>query len=247
VSKTKIAWAEETWSPVTGCSKISPGCSSCYAERLSTRWGRTTKPWTPENAAENVVLHPERLSQPTHWALPRRIFVCPTADLFHDLVPGEYINQVWMEMFNNPRHEYLLLTKRPERLKSWTETAASAKGWPIEDIWPRWFWLGTSIENDRFAYRADILRATPAKTRWISAEPLLGPLPSLDFDGIDWCVIGGESGPKARPMDPEWVRDLVERADEASTAVFVKQDSGLRPGQQGNLPDDLFGRREYPR
>jgi protein gp37 len=169
------------------------------------------------------------------------------ADLFHELVPGEFLNQVWMSLYNTPRHSYQLLTKRPERLLQWTQRKAAASGWPVDEIWPRWAWLGTSIENDHFSYRADILRDTPAATRWISAEPLLGPLPSLDLTNIDWLVIGGESGPKARPMDPGWVDDLVERADREATAVFVKQASGLRPGQQGNLPDELWRRKEYPR
>ncbi len=260
MGKTNIAWATDTWNPVTGCSKVSPGCAHCYAEALSLRFGYSKLPWLPENAAENVVLHPERLDEPAHWRKPRRVFVCSMADLFHEQVPWEFIDRVFDVFDRCPQHTFQVLTKRPERMK------ALARPMPAN------VWLGTSIENARFVERADDLRETPQATRFISAEPLLGPLvrecdhcaghgdvlpfhtecprchgtglTGLDLTGIDWLIIGGESGPYARPMDPQWVRDLIVKARAAGTAVFVKQMGGLRPG--GALPAEL-NVREYPR
>ena len=284
MSPTKIAWATETWNPVTGCSKVSPGCANCYAERLSTRFGRTTKPWTPEHAAENVVLHPERLSIPLHWQKPRRIFVCSTADLFHRQVPSWYIQSVWRIMARCPQHTFLVLTKRSDRMLAWVSANNEVTVPTLPNVW-----LGVSIENGRFLDRAFHLRQTPAAIRFVSAEPLLGPLAErcancedgstpghandascladwhnncpvqercsdchgtgwtgLDLTDIDWLIIGGESGPHARPMDPQWALDLVEAARVVGTKVFVKQGSGPRPGTQGDLPDWAFALREYP-
>jgi len=300
---TGIEWTNATWNPVTGCSKVSPGCAHCYAERLvltrlAGRPGYPGLPWTPENAERNVVLHPDRLDLPLNWRKPRRVFVNSMSDLFHERVPDGFVDEVFAAMMLSPQHVFQVLTKRPERMAKWTTTqwggvvkpwedrGDAVRGaafelsfrhavalpepwdWPLPNVW-----LGTSIENDRFVGRADALRDTPAAVRFISAEPLLGPLPSLDLTGIDWLIIGGESGPGARPMDPVWVRELVERAlsqcdgcvagwdlfvfdgavghDEETpctrrTAVFVKQSSGSKPGRQGNLPGDLWARKEYP-
>lgn len=231
--KSAIAWTDSTWNPVTGCSKVSPGCAHCYAETLCRRFGRSF----------DVTLHPDRLDLPLRWRKPRRVFVNSMSDLFHPDVPDAFIAHVWHVMANAYRHTFQILTKRPERMPEWYRwyTFGSQTGLVLRNVW-----LGTSIENDRFVTRADALRETPAAVRFISAEPLLGPLPSLDLAGIDWLIVGGESGPGWRPMDPEWVRDLVERADAAGCAVFVKQDSGARSGRQGRLPDDLWARKEYP-
>jgi protein gp37 len=253
--RTGIAWTDATWNPVTGCTKVSPGCAHCYAETLSKRFGRSFE----------VTLHPERLDEPLHWRKPRRVFVCSMADLFHEQVPDEFILGAMGIMAGAPRHTFQVLTKRPERVAP----IARRMGpwWPLPNVW-----LGTSIENDRWVGRADILRQTPAAVRFISAEPLLGPLvhrcgncadacvrdgqpctcrvchgtgwTGIDLTGIDWLIIGGESGPKARPLDPQWVRDLITLAHMNGTAVFVKQMGGLRPG--GLLPDE-FNIREYPR
>ena len=299
---TGIEWTNATWNPVTGCSKVSPGCAHCYAEtlaltRLAGKPGYPGLPWTPENAERNVVLHPDRLDLPLSWRKPRRVFVNSMSDLFHERVPDAYIGRVFGVMSTAPRHTFQVLTKRPERMQTWTAGVAvcpdgwlthngdsprayrstipgidrgtgevihdgrsvfaptserAADGRPIvaltgPSLWPLPnVWLGTSIENDRFVGRADALRETPAAVRFISAEPLLGPLPSLDLTGIDWLIVGGESGQGFRKMDPEWVRDLVERATALNVAVFVKQDSGARSGRQGRLPDDLWARKEYP-
>jgi protein gp37 len=249
--KTGIAWTDATWNPVTGCSKVSPGCAHCYAEALSKRFGRSFE----------VTLHPERLDEPLHWRKPRRVFVCSMADLFHEQVPWEYIDRVFDVMDRCPQHTFQVLTKRPERMKALARSVPSN------------VWLGASIENARFVGRADHLRETPRAVRFISAEPLLGPLVQrcswcqgqgrvaplymtcpgrclhswgwhgLDLDGVDWLIIGGESGPKARPMDPQWALDLIAAARAAGTKVFVKQMGGLRPG--GPIPDEL-NIREYP-
>jgi protein gp37 len=233
--RTGIAWTDATWNPVTGCTKVSPGCAHCYAETLSKRFGRSFE----------VTLHPERLDEPLHWRKPRRVFVCSMADLFHKDVDDQFIADVlWTAAVRAPSHTYQFLTKRPERMLEWF-TAYASTGMPLIRGAAN-LWLGTSIENDRFTFRADVLRRVPSRgsLRFISAEPLLGPLPSLDLTGIDWLIIGGESGPKARPLDPQWVRDLITLAHMNGTAVFVKQMGGLRPG--GLLPDE-FSIREYPR
>lgn len=274
--KTHIEWSDASWNPTTGCSRVSDGCDHCYAEALSLRFGWSKKPWLAENAEENVVLHPERLGIPSKWRKPQRIFVNSMSDLFHPRVPGEFINQVWNEMYNNPRHTFQVLTKRPKRLRDWTRRAAAAKGWPVEEMWPDWMWVGTSIESRDHVDRADLLRETPAAIRFISAEPLLGPLvphwsptglsdpgwawgdgydqPGLDLAGISWLICGGESGPKARSLDLQWARDLRDACNVAGAAFFMKQTGGLRPGTQlEDLPEDLRvrempsqGRRELP-
>lgn len=290
---TAIEWTDATWNPVTGCSKVSPGCAHCYAETLSHRWQWTTKPWTPENAAENVVLHPERLSKPLSWRKPRMVFVNSMSDLFHELVPLDFVDEVFARMLAAPQHTFQVLTKRPERMRDYFDHAVSTfdtksrvwsiaasvlgasretGGWPCEE-WPLPnVWLGTSIENDRHTFRADILREIPAAVRFISAEPLLGPLPSLDLTGIGWLIVGGESGPNHRPISEEWVRKLRDaclagcegcaerhrRIREAGhvvpfghacsgrTSFFFKQWGGRTPKSGGRLLD---GREwsEYPR
>lgn len=238
---TAIEWTDQTWNPVTGCSKVSPGCAHCYAETLSLRFGWSKKPWTPENAAENVVLHPERLNKPLSWRKPSMVFVNSMSDLFHEQVSFGYILKVFLVMQKATQHTFQVLTKRPERMAQFM-----AMHEPLYGVASN-IWLGTSIENDRHVYRADALRETPAAVRFISAEPLLGPLPSLDLTGIDWLIVGGESGHGARPMDVEWVRDLRDLACEDcyETAFFFKQWGGRTPKSGGRLLD---GREwsEYP-
>ncbi len=227
---TGIQWTDETWNPVTGCSKVSPGCAHCYAEtlaltRLAGKAGYPGLPWTPENAAANVSLRPERLRKPLTWREPRMVFVNSMSDLFHELVPWEYIDQVFDVMAEAERHTFQVLTKRPERMRALARPA-------LPNVW-----LGTSIENDRFTGRADYLREAPAAIRFLSLEPLLGPLPSLDLTGIDWVIVGGESGPDHRRIDPEWVRDLRDRSVAAGAAFFFKQWGGLTPKSGGRSLD----------
>jgi protein gp37 len=225
--RTGIEWTEATWNPVTGCSKISPGCAHCYAETLSRRFGWSRRPWTPANAVANVVLHPERLDQPRHWRRPRTIFVNSMSDMFHELVPLAFIERVFAVMADCDRHTFQVLTKRAPRL------AELAPDLP----WPGNVWVGVSIENNRWARRADHLRQIPAAVRFVSAEPLLGPLNRLDLDGIDWVIAGGESGHRHRPVRDEWVRDLRDRCLAADIAFFLKQWGGRTPKAGGRLLD----------
>ncbi len=216
VAKTAIEWTEATWNPVTGCSKVSPGCAHCYAETLSRRFRWTDRPWTPANAAENVRLRPERLDQPLRWRRPRMIFVNSMSDLFHELVPASFIEDVFAVMAEAHWHTFQVLTKRAERL---AELAPSLD-------WPENVWMGVSVENSRWAHRADFLRDVPAAVRFISAEPLLGPVDALALDGIDWVIAGGESGPHHRPVREAWVLDLRDRCVDAGVAFFFKQWGG---------------------
>ncbi|MGZ4414223.1 MAG: DUF5131 family protein [Gaiellaceae bacterium] len=229
-----IEWTEATWNPVTGCSKVSPGCAHCYAETLSRRFGRTTKPWTPEHARENVVAHADRLGQPTRWRRPRMIFVNSMSDLFHELVPVDFVRRVFDVMTSTERHTFQVLTKRPERALA----IADALEWPPN------VWLGVSIENSRFTYRADVLRQVPAAVRFISAEPLLGSLfesgsrrAPLELAGIDWLIAGGESGYGYRPVHVEWVRELREVCAALGVAFFFKQWGGRTSKSGGRVLD----------
>jgi protein gp37 len=232
--RSAIEWTESTWNPVSGCSKISPGCAHCYAERLSLRFGRSRGPWTPANAVENVVVHRERLDQPRRWRRPRLVFVNSMSDLFHELVPDAFVADVFAVMESTPRHTFQVLTKRPE------QAAALAAELP----WPENVWLGVSIENSRFTWRADVLRDVPAAVRFVSAEPLLGSLfesggrkRPLDLERIDWLIAGGESGPGHRPIRPEWVRELRDACRSAGVAFFFKQWGGRTPKSGGRALD----------
>ncbi|MEX0629642.1 MAG: phage Gp37/Gp68 family protein [Chloroflexota bacterium] len=238
--RSAIEWTDATWNPVTGCSKVSPGCAHCYAETLSLRYGWSQVPWTPENAARNVVLHAERLEQPLRWRRPRMVFVNSMSDLFHERVPGDYRRDVWKVMDRVRRHTFQVLTKRPELMRDWVTANADITDPVVPNVW-----LGTSIENNRWAHRADDLRDTPAAVRFISAEPLLGPLNMLDLTGIDWLIVGGESGPRHRPMEHDWVLELRDHALAAGVAFFFKQWGGRTPKAGGRLLD---GRTwdEYP-
>jgi protein gp37 len=225
--KTGIEWTEATWNPVTGCSKVSPGCARCYAERLSLRFRWSPKPWLPEHAHENVVLREERLEQPLRWRRPRMIFVNSMSDLLHELVPLSFIERVFVVMSTAEQHTFQILTKRHERL---AELAPQLS-------WPENVWMGVSIENPRWIERAAYLRDVPAAVRFISAEPLLGPLDGLDLSGIDWLIAGGESGPGHRPVRAEWLRDLRDACEEAGVAFFFKQWGGPRSKSGGRSLD----------
>jgi len=228
-ARSAIEWTEATWNPVTGCSKVSPGCAHCYAETLSLRFGWSERAWTPANAEENVVLHPERLDQPFRWRRPRTVFVNSMSDLFHELVPLEFIQQVFEVMVEAERHVFQVLTKRHERL------AELASQLP----WPENVWIGVSIENRRWVERADYLRRVPAAVRFISAEPLLGSLDELDLGGVDWLIVGGESGYRHRPVRAEWVRELRDRCQADEVAFFLKQWGGRTPKAGGRLLDGV--------
>lgn len=215
-ARSAIEWTQATWNPVTGCSKVSPGCAHCYAETLSKRFRWTTRPWTPANAEANVTLHPDRLDQPLRWRQPRVIFVNSMSDLFHESVPLDFIRDVFDVMADARQHVFQILTKRHERMAQLAPQ--------IE--WPENVWMGVSIENRRWVERADYLRRVPSAVRFISAEPLLGPLDDLDLDGINWLIVGGESGPRHRPIREEWVVDLRDRCRAAGVPFFFKQWGG---------------------
>ena len=238
--RSAIEWTDATWNPVTGCSKVSPGCAHCYAETLSLRYGWSAQPWTPANAAVNVVLHPDRLAQPLRWARPRMVFVNSMADVAHERVPSTFRREIWSVMAKAHHHTFQVLTKRPELLRDWTLANSDITSPPLPNVW-----VGTSIENNRWAHRAADLREIPAAVRFISAEPLLGPLDELVLDGIDWLIVGGESGAHRRSMDPGWVRELRDRAVAAGVAFFFKQWGGRYPTSGGR---ELDGRTwdEYP-
>ena len=230
---TNIEWTDETWNPIVGCSKVSLGCDNCYAVGTVHRGlaeqhrGLTVRAEGATDWTGEVRVVESMMDRPLRWTKPRRIFVNSLSDLFHPDVSDETIARIFAVMALAPQHTFQVLTKRPQRMADmlstrlfWKVVAShcaddqtASLSWPYRTAIANHqglpnVWLGVSIESDRYAFRADHLRRTPAAVRWISAEPLLGPLPSLDLTGIDWLVVGGESGPKARPMHPQWVRDL---------------------------------------
>lgn len=221
-----IEWTEATWNPVTGCDQVSPGCAHCYAKTFAERWRGI--PGHPYEQGFDLKLWPERIDQPLRWTRPRLIFVNSMSDLFHDDVPYEFIAQVFDVMGEAEHHTFQILTKRHERL------AALADDLP----WHRNVWMGVSIENRRFVHRADYLRSVDAAVRFISAEPLLGPLHDLDLAGIDWLIAGGESGPKHRPVKERWLSDLRDLCVDQEVPFFFKQWGGHRPKAGGRLLED---------
>lgn len=214
---TAISWTTETWNPVTGCSRVSEGCRHCYAERLSLKFGWSQQPWTAQNAKSNVRERDERLSKPYKIKTPSRIFVNSMSDMFHPLVSDDFIGKIFDVMADNPQHTFQILTKRPERLTDWPQS-----------VWRNNIWMGTSIEDQSVLYRVDQLRQSKAHTRFLSAEPLLGPLHDLDLRGIHWVIVGGESGPGYRPMDHAWARSIRDQCVANRTAFFFKQDAAYR-------------------
>ena len=222
---SRIEWTEATWNPVTGCSKVSPGCAHCYAETFAERWRGL--PGHPYQQGFDLRLWPERLEVPLRWRRPRTIFMNSMSDLFHEEIPTEYIAKIFDVMQRAEWHVFQVLTKRPERLEALAEDLP----------WPPNVWMGVSIENRRFVHRADHLRRTPAQIKFISAEPLLGPLGRLDLSGIHWLIAGGESGPRHRPMKVEWARDLRDRCAEENVAFFFKQWGGIRSKTGGRVLD----------
>ncbi|MCW2899692.1 MAG: hypothetical protein JWO67_1957 [Streptosporangiaceae bacterium] len=250
---TTIEWTEETWNFVTGCTRISDGCDNCYIERTPPfRMAHRRFDGKGPGSSTSLQLHPERLTQPYRWQKPRKVFVNSLSDLFLAKVPVGFITEAWKVMADTPRHTYQILTKRPERLARVLGKVHAELGLtePLPNVW-----LGTSIESDDYTRRADALRQAPAAVRFISAEPLLGPLPSLRLDDIDWLILGGESGPGSRPLELDWIRDIVGQCRETSTAPFVKQlgtvwaktngASDKKGGNPADWPADLRV-REYP-
>jgi protein gp37 len=220
-----IEWTEATWNPVTGCSKVSPGCAHCYAETFAERWRGI--PGHPYEQGFDLRLRPERLDHPLRWKRPRMIFVNSMSDLFHEDIPFGYLADVFDVMRQADQHTFQILTKRHERLRELAQLLS----------WPPNVWMGVSIENRRFVKRADALRTVPAEVCFISGEPLLGPLDGLDLSGINWLIAGGESGPRHRPVRLEWLRDLRDRCVDEDVAFFFKQWGGARPKSGGRQLD----------
>ncbi len=221
--RSAIEWTESTWNPVTGCSKISPGCKHCYAERMAKRLQAMGNP-SYVNGFE-VTLHPRLLDRPLQWKKPQKIFVNSMSDLFHEAVPFDFIQQIFAVMREASWHQFQILTKRSERLR-----ALDA------DIdWPENVWMGVSVENRDYVERIDHLRQTGARVKFLSLEPLLGPLPGLNLDGIDWVIVGGESGPGARPIAEAWVVEIRDQCLAAAVPFFFKQWGGVRKKQTGRV------------
>ena len=218
--RSAIQWTEATWNPTTGCDRTSPGCDNCYALKLAARLKRMGQPKyqvdgdpTTSGPGFNLTIHDTALDIPLHWRTGRHIFVNSMSDLFHPEVPLEFIAQILDVDRRTPQHTYQVLTKRAQRLASVAD----------ELEWPPNVWMGVSIENDRYTFRVRRLAAVPAAVKFVSCEPLLGPLPSLALDGVDWVIIGGESGTDARPLDLSWVRDVRDKCEAMGVHLFVKQ------------------------
>ena len=248
--QTAIEWTDATWNPATGCTKISDGCDNCYAAAFARRrlkhtyLARRPAVETKENAEDPfaVRLWPERLGQPERWSRPRMIFVNSMSDLFHKDIPQEFVRRIFEVMLTCDRHIYQVLTKRPARAAAFWASHCEELG--HTEI-PSHIWLGTSIENQRVAYRRSHLIRVPAAVRFLSCEPLLGPL-KLDLEGIHWVIVGGESGPNHRPMESSWTRTIREQCQRESVPFFFKQWGGRTPKAGGRLLDDREW-NEFPR
>lgn len=227
MAATKIEWTDATWNPVRGCTKISQGCKHCYAERFAERFRGV--PGHPFEQGFDLRLVPEKLDEPLRIKKPQRIFVNSMSDLFHEGVPVEYIQRVFEVMNKADWHEYQVLTKRAERLEDLNGVLK----------WAPHIWMGVSVENSDQVWRIDHLRRTNAHVKFLSIEPLLGPIRKLNLGGIDWVIVGGESGPGARPMAEEWATDIRNQCVRSSVAFFFKQWGGVFKKKTGR---ELEGR-----
>lgn len=227
---SSIEWTDATWNPVTGCTKITPGCDNCYAARFAERWRGI-----PGHAFEtgfDLALRPERLAQPLSWRRPKMIFVNSMSDLFHKDVPRSFIDTVFDTMEAAHWHTFQVLTKRSSFMRDYLRSRYASRS-------PDHIWLGVSVEDDKAKARIRHLREAPAGVRFLSIEPLIGPVGPMELDGIHWVIAGGESGPRARPMDIEWARDVRDQCQAQGVPFFFKQWGGFRPKSGGR---DLDGR-----
>lgn len=223
MAQSSIEWTEMTWNPVTGCTKISAGCKYCYAEVMAKRLKAMGV--VKYRAGFKLKIHEDALAIPYTWKKQKIVFVNSMSDLFHKDVPTEFIQKVFKVMNENPQHTFQVLTKRADRLLK------------IHDKlkWTHNIWMGVSIENEKVTSRLSCLTKTNARTKFLSCEPLIGPLPNLDLAGIDWVIVGGESGPKARPMEPDWVIDIMDQCKIAEVAFFFKQWGGVNKKKNGRI------------
>lgn len=224
-NNSSIEWTESTWNPLTGCTKISPGCKHCYAERMAIRLKAMGQPHYAQGF--KLSLHEDTLELPLRWKKPQTIFVNSMSDLFHKDVPVAFIQRMFDVMRHASWHRFQVLTKRSDRLLEINP----------QINWPGNVWMGVSVENADYTGRIDHLRATGAKTKFLSLEPLLGPLPNLNLAGMDWVIVGGESGPGARPMAPAWATDLRDQCTRAGVPFFFKQWGGVRKKKAGRTLD----------
>ncbi|MGH9740973.1 MAG: DUF5131 family protein [Candidatus Acidiferrum sp.] len=222
-TNSHIEWTDATWNPVTGCTKISPGCKNCYAERLSKRLHAMGQA-NYRNGFE-LSLQPQMLELPLRWKSPRRVFVNSMSDLFHKEVPIDFIKQVFEVMGRAHWHQYQVLTKRSERVLELSG----------ELDWMPQIWMGVSVESEKYKYRIDDLRGTGAHVKFLSLEPLLGSLGNLNLRSIDWAIAGGESGPGARPIDPRWVTEIRDQCVDGGVAFFFKQWGGVQKKKTGRI------------
>jgi protein gp37 len=222
---THIEWTNMTWNPVTGCTKVSQGCKNCYAERMAKRLKAMDSP-RYQNGFQ-LTLHADLVDLPKRWRQPRLIFVNSMSDLFHEDVPLEFIQKVFETMVQCPQHVFQILTKRSSRLLD----VAGHLPWAAN------IWMGVSVEDDRVTDRIDDLRMVPAAVRFLSCEPLIGPLDDMNLEGIHWVIVGGESGPRSRPMNSEWVRSIRRQCESARVAFFFKQWGGVRKDLAGRILD----------
>lgn len=225
MAKSSIEWTESTWNPLTGCTKVSDGCKHCYAERMARR----LHAMGVDNYRNGfkLTMHPHVLRKPLEWKSPQRIFVNSMSDLFHWEVPVDFIQQVFQTMREAHWHQFQILTKRSKRLPRLDPQL----------IWTPNIWMGVSVENAKVAWRIDHLRETHACVKFLSLEPLLGPIPNLNLAGIDWVIVGGESGPGARPMDESWVMDIRDQCADARVKFFFKQWGGTNKKKTGRVLD----------
>lgn len=235
MSDTSIEWTEKTWNPTKGCSKVSPGCTNCYAIRMAMRLqamgqpsyqGLTRKSGSRYQWTGKVSLAPETLTMPLRWKKPSMIFVNSMSDLFHENIPVAFLKSIWDVMAKADHHQFQILTKRPERMKELLQDTSLFPSLPN-------VWLGVSIEDANYLYRLDILKNTPAYIRFASLEPLLGPLTGIDLKNIDWAIVGGESGPKSRSVKEEWVEEIERACRISGTFFFFKQWGGKNKKRTG--------------
>jgi protein gp37 len=213
--KSAIEWTSASWNPTTGCTKVSAGCDNCYAEALVRRWQNI--PGGYFATGFGLTLRPNMLERPRQWKTGRFVFVNSMSDLFHRDVPDGYLDQVFARMEAVDRHTYQVLTKRPERMRRYVRARYRAE--PV----PAHIWLGASVEDNRVSWRADMLREVNVPVRFLSVEPMIGPIDGVDLTGMSWVIVGGESGPRHRSMDPDWVRDVRDRCTTAGIQFFFKQ------------------------
>ena len=234
--QSSIEWTDLTWNLVVGCSIASAGCKNCYAMRMAARLqamghekyvGLTKRSKRGAVWTDKVRCHEASVEIPLTWKKSRRVFVNSMSDLFHPDVPGEFVRRIWKVMERTPQHHYQILTKRPQRMAALLKEIAPQ---PLQNVW-----LGTSVEDERVVERMDHLRDVPASVRFISFEPLIGDVGQIDLTNIHWAIVGGESGPRARPMDEEWVESILDQCLDAGTAFFFKQWGGVNKKKTGRL------------